>query len=104
MNSEHDTPVPSLASDRLLTFREAHLLIGSQCRTGHTARKLAAQGMIDAVYLSARTIRYTAASVRELIAGQRAPGSRPQLPAAVRTKKARLGWTKAVTQPSKKGD
>ena len=56
-------------TDRLLTFREVHALIGSRCRTSHTARALAARGLIRAVRLNGRVIRFSEASVQALISG-----------------------------------
>lgn len=74
--STESTTAPA---DRLLTFREVGALLGFSCRTGHTARAYAARGQIRAVRLNERVIRYSEASVRELIAG-RAPvvGAAPQ--------------------------
>lgn len=56
--------------ERLLTFREVHQLLGLRCRTGHTARALAARGQIRCVRLNGRVLRYTEASVRALIDGK----------------------------------
>ena len=57
-------------ADRLLHYSEVHALLGSNCKTGHTARALAARGQIRAVRLGARTTRYSEASVLALIAGK----------------------------------
>ena len=59
-------------ADRLLGFRQVYELIGSNCKTGHTARALAGRGLIRAVRLNERVLRYSEASVRELIAGRSA--------------------------------
>ncbi len=58
--------------DRLLTFREVNTLLGMKCRTGHTARAYAARGLIRAVRLNERVMRYSEASVRALVAGRTA--------------------------------
>jgi predicted DNA-binding transcriptional regulator AlpA len=70
-NAADSRQVESTAAqpDRLLHFREVHALIGSSCRTGHTARALAARNQIKAVRINGRVIRYSEASVRALIAG-----------------------------------
>lgn len=59
-------------ADRLLNFRQVNELIGSSCRTGHTARALAARGQIRCVRLNERCLRYSEASVLALIAGRAA--------------------------------
>ncbi len=69
-NNEKNSTATPMGS--LLTFRQVHALIGSTCRTGHTARQLAARGQLVAIRLNERVVRYTEASVRELLAG-RAP-------------------------------
>lgn len=56
--------------DRLLTFREVNALLGLHCRTAHTVRGYAARGLIRAVRLNGRMVRYSQASVLALIAGQ----------------------------------
>lgn len=58
------------AGDRLLTFREVYALIGSACKTGHTARMLAARGQLRAVRLNERVVRYSEKSVLDLVAGR----------------------------------
>ncbi len=65
-------------ADRLLNFRQVHELIGSSCKTGHTARALAARGQIRCVRLNERCLRYSEASVLALIAG-RAAEAQPEL-------------------------
>ena len=57
-------------ADRLLTFRQVHALIGSACKTGHTARALAARGQIKGIRLNGRVLRYSEASVLALVAGK----------------------------------
>ena len=57
-------------ADRLLTFREVHALTGSTCKTGHYARALAARGLIRAVRLNERVVRYSEASVFALVGGR----------------------------------
>ena len=60
---------PAVA-DCLLDFRAVHALIGSKCKTGHTARSLAARGLIRAVRLNERVVRYGQNSVLALVAGK----------------------------------
>lgn len=75
-SSKHTCPSrgPSVADaghvDRLITFREVNTLIGSRCQTGHAARSLAAKGLIRAVRLSPKTVRYSEQSVNALIQGK----------------------------------
>jgi hypothetical protein len=57
-------------ADRLLNYKQVHALIGSTCKTGHTARALAARGQIRCVRLNGRVRRYSEASVLALIAGK----------------------------------
>lgn len=64
-----------LATDRLIDFREVGQLIGLRCKTSHTARSLADRGQIRAVYINDRTIRYSANSVLNLVAGRVSPAS-----------------------------
>lgn len=56
--------------DRLIHFREVYDLIGSHCKTGHTARALAARGQIRAVRFNERVVRYSENSVFALVAGE----------------------------------
>ena len=75
MNSSSRALAPEQAtvpSDRLLHFLEVHALIGSSCKTGHTARAMAARGQIRAVMINSRVKRYSERSVLDLIQG-RAP-------------------------------
>ena len=60
----------SAKSDRLICFREVHALVGSACKTGHTARSLAARGLIRAVRINERVVRYSEHSVLALVAGK----------------------------------
>ncbi len=64
-----------LATDRLIDFREVGQLIGLRCKTSHSARSLADRGQIRAVYINDRTIRYSANSVLDLVAGRVSPAS-----------------------------
>ena len=61
---------PVKPNDRLIDFREVMQLLGLRCRTGHTARALAARGQIRMVRLNERTIRFSETSVHELIANR----------------------------------
>lgn len=63
---------PVTPNDRLIDFREVMQLLGLRCRTGHTARALATRGQIRMVRLNERTIRFSEASVHELIANRTA--------------------------------
>lgn len=66
--------VPSqTAEDQLIDFRQVYALIGSACKTGHTARALARRGQIRAVRLSDRALRYSLQSVLALVAGRVEP-------------------------------
>lgn len=65
-------PVP--APDRLLDFRRVNELVGSTCQTSHSARSLARRGLIRAVRLNERVIRYSENSVRRLIAAEQEKG------------------------------
>lgn len=62
--------INATSADRLICFREVHALLGMKCKTGHTARALAARGQIRAVRINERVVRYSEKSVRELIAGK----------------------------------
>lgn len=59
-----------IETDRLLTFREVHEMIGSSCKTAHIALGLAKRGMIESVRFNERTIRFRESSVRKLVAGK----------------------------------
>lgn len=70
MNSS--APKTREPNDRLIDFRRVNELVGSACQTSHAARKLAARGLIRAVRLNERVLRYSEQSVLELIAGKAA--------------------------------
>ena len=57
-------------SDKLLRFQEVNFLIGSRCRTGHTARDLMRKGLIKGIRINGRVIRYSENSVLALIRGE----------------------------------
>ena len=59
-------------ADRLLPFIEVNRIIGSRCRTGHTARTLMRKGLIKGIRINERVIRYSENSVLALIAGRAA--------------------------------
>jgi hypothetical protein len=73
------TTTATSQGDRLLTFREVNRLIGSACKTSHTARTLAARGQIKVVRLNERLMRFSEASVRDLVAGRVDPVARGQV-------------------------
>jgi predicted GIY-YIG superfamily endonuclease len=56
--------------DRLINFRDVNALIGSKCKTGHMALALARRGIIQAVRINERLIRYKESSVIELVSGR----------------------------------
>ena len=58
------------SADRLLGFREVNRLVGSDCKTSHTARALARRGLIRAVRVNERFLRFSEASVLALIRGE----------------------------------
>jgi hypothetical protein len=69
---KHIAPTTNTAApigDKALHFKKVYELIGSNCRTGHTARALAKAGKIRPIYINQRTIRYSEKSVLELLAG-----------------------------------
>lgn len=66
-------PADTETADRLIGFREVYALTGSNCRTGHTARALAARGQIKAVRINERVMRYSLRSVLELVNGRVQP-------------------------------
>jgi predicted DNA-binding transcriptional regulator AlpA len=61
---------PAVTADRLITAREVTTLLGLKCRTAHTALSYARRGLIRAVRLNARVVRFSEASVRALIEGR----------------------------------
>ncbi|MBC7369123.1 MAG: hypothetical protein H7343_20335 [Undibacterium sp.] len=54
--------------DRLLSFREVYAFLGFRCKTSHTARSLTKRGAIRAVRINERVVKYSLASITELIA------------------------------------
>ena len=56
------------AADRLIGFREVNHLVGSACKTSHTARNLARRGQIRAVHVNGRCVRFSESSVLAFIA------------------------------------
>lgn len=60
-----------------MPFIEVNRLIGSRCRTGHTARALMRKGLLKGTRLNSRVIRYSENSVLALIAG-RATEAQPE--------------------------
>ena len=64
MNSSIKQSPPA---DRLVGFREANALVGSACKTSHTARALARRGLIRAVQVNGRCIRFSERSILEFI-------------------------------------
>lgn len=65
-----ETPSKEVVEDRLVDFRRVGELLGLRCKTGSTARALAARGQIRAVYLNSRVVRYSESSVLDLINGK----------------------------------
>jgi len=78
-SGKNEAPTATPQGDRLLTFREVNRLIGSACKTSHAARTLAARGQIKAIRINERLMRFSEASVRDLIAGRVDPVSRGQV-------------------------
>jgi hypothetical protein len=60
----NEIPPPA---DRLLGFRAVNALVGSACKTSHTARNLARRGLIRAVQLNDRCVRFSERSVLDFI-------------------------------------
>ncbi len=60
----HSTP------DRLVDHRRVNELLGLKCKTSHTARSYANQGLIRAVRINARVVRFSENSIIALLAGQ----------------------------------
>ena len=56
-------------ADQLIGFREVNALVGSACKTSHTARALARRGLIRAVRVNERVVRFSKASVFAFING-----------------------------------
>lgn len=57
-------------TDRLIGFREVNRLVGSACKTSHTARNLARRGLIRAVRVNERYLRFSETSVRDFVGGK----------------------------------
>jgi len=71
LNQNSDkTHLAALREDSLLNFREVNRMLGSRCKSGHFALRLAKKGQIRGVFLNARIVRYSENSVRDLIAGK----------------------------------
>ena len=58
------------APDRLVDHRRVNELLGLKCKTSHTARNYANQGLIRAVRINARVVRFSENSIIALLAGQ----------------------------------
>jgi hypothetical protein len=56
--------------DRLVDHRRVNELLGLKCKTSHTARKYANQGLIRAVRINARVVRFSENSIIALLAEQ----------------------------------
>lgn len=72
VKNEATVTTATTQADRLLDFRQVHAMVGSNCKTGHTARALAKRGLIREVRWNERVIRYSEQSVLALIAGRAA--------------------------------
>ena len=59
---------PPSAPDRLVGHRRVSELLGLKCKTSHTARSYASKGLIRAVRINARVLRFSENSVLDLIA------------------------------------
>ena len=53
--------------ERALTFREVNEFLGLRCKTSHTVRNMARRGQIRAIQINGRVMRYSLASVRNLL-------------------------------------
>jgi len=58
------------APDRLVDHRRVNELLGLKCKTSHTARNYANQGLIRAVRINARVVRFSENSILALLGGQ----------------------------------
>lgn len=67
-----DHTAPATTADRLITAQEVTTLLGLKCRTAHTALNYARRGLIRAVHINSRVVRFSEASVRALIEGRAA--------------------------------
>jgi len=63
-------PQAAQREDCLVDFREVNRMLGSRCKSGHAALRLAKKGLIRAVFFNSRIVRYGEQSVRDLIAGK----------------------------------
>lgn len=68
--SKREDATTAPVEDKLITHRQVNELLGLRCRTSHVVRGMAARGQIRAVRINERVIRYSEASVRDLIAGR----------------------------------
>jgi hypothetical protein len=60
------------APDRLVDHRRVNELLGLKCKTSHTARAYADRGLIRAVRINARVVRFSEQSVIALLSGPEA--------------------------------
>lgn len=60
------SPKPKAAPDRLVDFRRFNEILGFSSRTSHTARSYARNGLIRAVRINARVVRYSENSILDL--------------------------------------
>lgn len=67
LSSKPASDETSAVADKLIDFRAVNSLLGLRCRTSHTARAMAHRGQIRAVSLNGRVMRYSLASVMELV-------------------------------------
>ena len=58
----------TIIEDTLVDFREAQRMLGSRCKTSHYALSLARRGLIRAVRLNERSVKFSRRSILELIA------------------------------------
>jgi hypothetical protein len=68
-NPSGGTTNPPVA-DKLISWREVNEKIGSAAKTSHTARSLARRGLIRAVRVNSRVVRFSAQSVADLVGGR----------------------------------
>jgi hypothetical protein len=57
------------APDRLVDHRRVNELLGLKCKTSHTARAYADRGLIRAVRINARVVRFSESSIFALLGG-----------------------------------
>ena len=58
------------ANDRLVDYREATPLLGSKCKTPHFCRRLERRGLLRAIRLSPRCVRYSLSNVMDIVGGK----------------------------------